>query len=220
MFSRSLRCPLLPPIVLISIGLCACSKTDPNASVTPDKVKETAVATGGKQLTASGISLTFPSNWETVEMTQGQMDTALAPLAKQPRGQEMLQAAKAAYGTGLIKMMVFDPTGSKPGFMNNANLVVTRGGANATLDQILESSKQQVVTLGAKASTSKVTFPAGEFGRVESHLKDPGGHPYVAIGYVQAKGDEIDVVTFSCPEDQVGAFDAKAQAIMKSFKRS
>lgn len=204
----------------MAIGLAGCSKTDPNAPVNTAKVEESAAAKGGKTLTVAGVSLTFPEDWQTFDLSQGQMEAVLAPLEKQTRGKEMAQAIRAGAASGMVKMIVFDPKGSTPKFMNNANLVITPGGGGATLDQALDSSKQQLSAMGAKASTSKVTFPAGEFGRLESHLKDPGGNPYVAIGYVQVHGDQVDVVTFSCPEDQIGPFDAKAQSIMKTFKRS
>lgn len=205
---------------LLAPGLFGCGRNGPSTPVTTAKVEESTGASGGKQLTVAGISLTFPADWEVFNLTQGDLDKVLAPLENQPRGKEMAQAVRAGAANGMVKMFVFDPKGSKPGFMNNANLVVTPGVGNATLDQALDASKKQIEALGFQASASKVTFPAGEFGRLESHLKAPDGAPYTAIGYVQVHDGEVDVVTFSCPPDQVGLFDAKAASIMKSFKRS
>ena len=185
----------------------------------PSKPVETTAASGGKQVSAAGISLTFPADWTTIDMTQGDLEKALAPLGKQPNGDQMLKAARTVAQSGLVKMMVFDPTSSKPGFVNNANVVVTPANGVTSIDMALDASKKQLEAMGKQASTSKVTFPAGEFGRFESHLNAPDGKPYVAIGYLQINGDNLDVVTFSCPEEQAKTFDAKAQEIMKSFKR-
>ncbi len=205
-------------VCLLFFGALGCGKTD-SRSVVDAKPTESTTAEG-KRFAAAGVSLTFPADWQTIDMTQGQLGSALDALAKNPRGAEMAQAAKAVAQTGAVKLIVFDPGTSVPGFMNNVNLVVTPGANGLTLDQALDLSKAQLTALDPHVSVSKTTFPAGEFGRIESHLKTANGIPYVAIGYVQIGGNDLDVVTFSCAAGQVAAFDAKSQSIMKTFKRT
>ncbi len=217
-----MKTKLVPATLLLGLAL-GCAKSEPTTTVSSTSTAKTAASgetaplVGGKTVTAEGVSLTFPDDWQTVNMEKDKLEESIKAVEKEPRGKEIAQAARMLGASGMVKMFAVDPKSSKPGFMNNANLVVQSGVGNATLDQALEGSKKQVEAMGATTAVSKVTFPAGEFGRMESHMKAPNGSEYVAIGYLQINGGSINVVTFSCGPDQVKAFDAKAQEIMKTY---
>ena len=218
---RNVRLAL--PLLLLLGG---CHKDDP-ASVAVAKPAErpaqrdvaTGAPSGGKDLTAAGVTLTFPKDWTTFDVSKGQIDAAAEKaFGNDPNGPQMLQTLKAATASGLIKMFVFDLKDSKPGFANNANLIVTASGG-ATIDQSMATSKSGLEARGAKVETSKVNLPAGEFGLMKASLKGADGREISATSYTFVDGDNLDVVTFSCPLDQAEAFGAKADAIMKTFRR-
>lgn len=205
-------------LALCALGVMAgCKKDDPNESVTGNQAKTKSVA-DGQEVSTEGVSLTFPKDWKKFDLTKGELEQAVAGGGKDEKSQMMLDAVRKASSSGMVKFMIFDPNSSKPGFVNNANLVITPGVGSATVDQLMDASKGGLTQMGAKVTTSKVTFPAGEFGRMESHLQNPNGQSYVAIGYLQPRNGTLTVVTFSCVPDQLKAFDAKAQSIMQTFK--
>ena len=205
-----------PRLVLpILLALAGCHKDDP-ASIAVAKPAEHTVA-NGKELTAEGISLTFPKDWVTVDLTKGQLDQIRETMSKGPNGQAMARMIDTVGRTGAVKMFAFDPNHSKPGMMNNANLVVTPVG-NATLDQALDQSKQQIATIGAQGTTSKETLPSGEFGKLAARMKLPNGTEVATLGYVKIDDGKMAVVTFTYPPDQAKAYEATARTVMQTFR--
>lgn len=202
-------------LALSLLALGGCHKNDP-ASVAVAKPTERTVASG-KELTADGVSLTFPEEWTTVDLTSGQLDKIKETMAKGPNGPAMASAIEAVSKTGMVKMYAFDPKHSKPGFLNNANLTVTPAG-NATIDQALDQAKQQIATIGAQGSVSKETLPSGEFGKLEAHVKGPNGVEIRTLGYLKIEGGKMYVVTFTCPPDQAKAYDETARTVMGTFR--
>ena len=182
---------LIPAVLLLCVA-SGCGKSEPSptpgsGASTPTARDTPSTPTDGKTVTAAGVSLTFPKDWQVVKMGKDEMEASLKAMEKEPRGAEIAQAARSLGASGMVKMFAVDPKSSKPGIMNNANLVVQEGVGNATLDEALEGSKKQIETMGMRTSVSKVTLPAGEFGRMESHMKAPNGSEYVAIGYMQIR---------------------------------
>ena len=202
-------------VALSFLALSGCHKNDP-ASVAVAKPTERTVGSG-KELTAAGVSLTFPKDWVTVDLTNGQFDKMREAMSKGPNGPAMVKALDAVARSGMIKMYAFDPEHSKPGFLNNANLTVVSAG-NATLDQALDQSKQQIATFGAQGTTSKVTLPNGEFGKLEAHLKAPSGAEITTLGYLKIDGGKMYVVTFTCPPDQAKDYEETARTVMQTFR--
>ena len=211
---------LSPLFALSLLALAGCHKEGASAggtaSVAVAKPAERKVASG-KELTADGVSLTFPADWTTVDLTSGQMDRIKEGMAKGPNGAAMAKAIEAVASSGMVKMYAFDPKHSKPGMMNNANLTVTPSGG-ATLDQALDQAKGQLATIGAQGTTSKETLPAGEFGKLEARVKGPSGAEIRTLGYLKIDGGKMYVVTFTCPPDQAKEYDETAKTVMQSFR--
>lgn len=210
------------PLLLLLAG---CHKDEAAAKYDAAKPNDVAIAkpavralADGKEMTAEGVSLTFPKDWVAINLTKGQLDDMLKGMRNGPNGPAMAKTIETVARSGAFKMFAFDPKHSKPGFVNNANLVITPAG-NATLDQALDQGKQQVAQMGIQATTSKVDLPAGQFGKVESRMKMPNGADVASLAFVKVEDGKMIVVTFTCPPEQAGEYAEKAKTIMATFHR-
>lgn len=191
--------------VLASLALAAviatfgCKKEEvaANSTVISKPAVSTPASGGdGKEFTASGASINLPKDWTGVDLTKKDFDKAMDQ-GTTAENKDLMEKAKQAAASGMIKMMAFAPK-EVNGFRDNLNLIIAP--SSNTVKEEMDATVKVFEGGGRKVlSSGVVTLPAGEAATYAAELKNAQG-TYVAVGYIVHHGSDAYVFTISGKE--------------------
>ena len=208
--------------ISLLVCLTGCSHESDRIGGAPRTVSASSAA-GWKEVSTSGIAFRLPSDWKIIDQSKGSFDEAMEKaFGNDPKFAAMRNQASAMAKQGMIKLLAFETSTAGSGFNTNCN-VVALDSQGQTLEQIANSSVQQISTMVANGTQPKleyITLKSGKTALIRSEIKtpNPAVPNLISLAYVSVKGSKLAVVTFSTAVSQETHIQPISSHAMETFR--
>lgn len=169
---------------------------------------------GWTQVSASGVSMSFPPGLKVINLTFGTGATISQAVEKLfPNNPAIVAQAQEALKSGSIKLMALNDHSESGKFRNNFNLVVLPIPPSLTLEALVQASAAQIkpVAIPGSFSSSFVQLNVGKAGFMSCDLTG-----YSCAQYVLIRNSKQYVFSFSSSRGTKNAWAAQAKAVMRT----
>lgn len=198
--------------LLLPLAVVACQKSgSPTAA-------SAASQPSGQVKRLGSFTLTIPKTWTAYGHDDPIIRNSAQVKAKTEKEEEMLRTAKLMLAGPMFRLLAFDPNSSKPGFVNNLNVLVTTVPSGTTLASVVEKAKSMMGILGKVSEEKDASYGGVPFHKMVLNSDSPTpGKSLIIRSYTTVRGTENVTFTFTSTSDSDPSFTTDTEAIMASL---
>ncbi len=207
-------------VIVVALTVIGCNQAANNTRVGDAPRTETASPSGWKEIKTSGFAISFPSDWTAIDLAAKDVKKAVNDaFGKDPANAAISSQVDQVLQNHSIKLMVFSPKNSEPGFRPNCNVIILDAPAGIKFDDIVAQNVAQLKTMVGNddPQLSYVDAPVGKVAKIVYHLKSQTTADPVTTGYIALKGQTMAVITFATTKNDT-EMDKISDQSVKTFR--